>query len=349
MIKKIFSSLSPGLGIDLGTDNTLIYLKGKGIVINEPSIIALNKKTGEVLAVGEKAKEMLGKTPEHLEAIYPISNGIISDFELAEEMLKYFIQKIKKIVKGFFPYKPITIATVPCHTTDVERKAVEDSILNSGAGDVYLIEEPIASAIGARLPIFEPSGNIIIDIGSGTSEIAVISLGGIVKSQSLKIAGKKFNEDIIKYMREEYKLLIGEPTAERIKLEIGSAIPISNEKLKMNIRGRDLSTGLPREITITNREISNALEKSIRNLLELIHSVIEEIPPELISDIYTRNIWLSGGGCELKGLDKAIEESCGITTKRFDDPNTSSVRGLGLILENLDKYKNILIYEKEND
>jgi rod shape-determining protein MreB len=348
MIKKIFSSLSPGLGIDLGTDNTLIYLKGKGIVINEPSIVALNKKTGEVLAVGEKAKEMLGKTPEHLEAIHPISHGIISDFELTEEMLKHFLQRIKKITKSFFPYRPIAIATVPCNTTDVERKAVEDSILNSGISKVYLIEEPIASAIGARLPIFESSGNIIIDIGSGNSEIAVISLGGIVSSQNLKIAGKKFNDDIIKYLRDEYKLLIGEPTAEKIKLEIGSALPLPNEKLKMNIRGRDLTSGLPREISITNREISRALENSIRELLEAIHSIIEEIPPELISDIYTRNIWLSGGGCEIRGLDKVIEESCGIKTKKFDDPHTSSVRGLGFVLENLDKYKDILIYENEN-
>lgn len=347
MFKKILSSLSPSLGIDLGTSSTLVYLKKQGITINEPSVVAINQKTGEILAVGREAQQMIGKTPPHILAIQPLVNGVISDFELTEEMLKYFFRKFRKSALGVLPYRPTVVVGVPCGVTEVERKAVEDAAYNAGAGQVYLIEEPMAAAIGSRLPIFEPSGNIIVDIGGGTSEVAVISLGGIVRSRSLKIAGQKFNEDIIKYVREEYRLLIGEPTAEQAKINIGSAKPLS-EKLETAIRGRDLSTGLPKEVIISSQEIAKALDKSLKTLIEAIHSVIEETPPELIADIYLKNIWLSGGGSLLRSLDKLIEDYCEIPVQLVDDPLTAVVRGTGMILEELDKYKSVLIYEEKS-
>lgn len=347
MFKKILSSLSPSLGIDLGTSSTLVYLKKQGITINEPSVVAINQKTGEILAVGREAQQMIGKTPPHILAIQPLVNGVISDFELTEEMLKYFFRKFRKSALGVLPYRPTVVVGVPCGVTEVERKAVEDAAYNAGAGQVYLIEEPMAAAIGSRLPIFEPSGNIIVDIGGGTSEVAVISLGGIVRSRSLKIAGQKFNEDIIKYVREEYRLLIGEPTAEQEKINIGSAKPLS-EKLETAIRGRDLSTGLPKEVIISSQEIAKALDKSLKTLIEAIHSVIEETPPELIADIYLKNIWLSGGGSLLRSLDKLIEDYCEIPVQLVDDPLTAVVRGTGMILEELDKYKSVLIYEEKS-
>ncbi len=347
MFKKILSSLSPSLGIDLGTASTLVYLKKEGITINEPSVVAINQKTGEILAVGREAQQMIGRTPPHILAVQPLVNGVISDFELTEEMLKYFFRKFRKSVLGVLPYRPTVVVGVPCGVTEVERKAVEDAAYNAGAGQVFLIEEPMAAAIGSRLPIFEPSGNIIVDIGGGTAEVAVISLGGIVRSRSLKIAGQKFNDDIIKYVREEYRLLIGEPTAEQAKINIGSARPVG-EKLETAIRGRDLSTGLPKEVIISSQEIAKALDKSLKTLIEAIHSIIEETPPELVADIYLKNIWLSGGGSLLRGLDKLIEDYCEIPVQLVDDPLTAVVRGTGMILEELDKYKSVLIYEEKS-
>lgn len=344
MFKKLFSSLSPSLGIDLGTASTLVYIKKQGIVVNEPSVVAVNQKTGEVLAVGREAQQMIGKTPPHILAVQPLLNGVISDFELTEEMLKYFFRNFRKTSFGILPYRPTVVVGVPCGVTEVERKAVEDAVYNAGAGQVYLIEEPLAAAIGSRLPIFEPTGNIIVDIGGGTSEVAVISLGGIVRYRSLKIAGQKFNEDIIKYVRDEYRLLIGEPTAEQAKINIGSAKSFP-EKLETAVRGRDLATGLPREVIISSQEIAKALDKSLKALIEAIHSTIEETPPELVADIYLKNIWLSGGGSLLRGLDRLIEDYCEVPVQLVDDPLTAVVRGTGIILEDLDKFKNILIYE----
>jgi len=347
MFNKIFSSLSSAFGIDLGTSSTLVYLEKEGIVINEPSVVAINQKTREILAIGREAQAMIGKTPPHIAAIQPLVNGVISDFELTEEMLKYFFKKFRKSPLGILPHRPRVVVGVPCGVTEVERKAVEDAAYNAGAGQVYLVEEPMAAAIGSRLPVFEPSGNIIIDIGGGTSEAAVISLGGIVKFKSLKIAGQKFNEDIIKYVREEFRLLIGEPTAERAKIEVGSATPLG-EKLEMAIRGRDLSTGLPKEVIITSQEIAKALDKSLKILIEAIHSLIEETPPELVADIYLKNIWLSGGGSLLRNLDRLFEDYCEIPVHLVDDPLTAMVRGTGMILEDLEKFKSILIYEKKS-
>ena len=349
MIKNIIPKLSPDLGIDLGTSNTLVYLRDKGIVVNEPSVVAINKKTGDVLAIGKEAEDMIGRTPEHIEAIRPIANGVISDFELTEEMLRYFFRKFRKSALGIMPYRITSVITVPCGITDVERRAVEDAALNAGSKKVYLVENPIAAAIGSRIPISDPSGNIIVDIGGGTSEIAIISLGGIVECKCLKTAGQKFNEDIVKYIRDEHRLLIGDPTAERIKLEIGSARPIAEEKTKMTITGRNLSTGLPKEIEISSKEIAKSIEKSLKILIDAIHSVIENAPPEIVADIHSKNIWLSGGGSLLKGLDRLIKEYCEINVKYVDDPLTAAVRGTGIILENIDKYKTSLIYEDKSD
>ncbi len=345
-MKNKLSLFSSGVAVDLGSSNILIYIKGRGIVLNEPSIIALNKKTKEILAVGQKAKDMIGRTPEHLMVTHPVIGSVISDFELAEEMLRIFFGQAKKNYSGIMSFRPKVIATVPCGTTDVERKAVEDVLLTAGASSVFLIEEPIAAAVGARLPVFEPTGNIIIDIGGGTSEIAVISLGGVVKSKSLKIGGNKFNEDIIKYIKDEYHLIIGDPTAEVIKKEIGSVKSLNDKSLKISVRGRDSSSGLPNEITISNDEIVHAFEKSIEALAQSISSVIEETPPELLADIYNRNIWLSGGGSLLRGMDEFISENCGLDVVQVDDPITSSVRGAGFILENFDKYKKLLIRDE---
>lgn len=346
-MKNLFPSFSPGLGIDLGTSNVLIYLANKGIVVNEPAIVAFNQKTGEVLAVGREAYQMLGRTPSYLVAAQPINYGVISDFELTGEMLKSFFQRFKNSTNKIFPYRPQAVVTVSCGTTDVERKAVEDVVCEAGASKVYLVEGPLASAIGSRIPIFEPSGNIIVDIGGGASEVAVISLGGIVKSKSLKVGGQKFNEDIIKYIKDKHHLLIGEPTAEEVKIRIGSAIPVANENLEMTIKGRDLASGLPKEIEISNSEISRALEKSLDVLLNSLHGVIEDIPPEIAADIHGKNIWLSGGSALLRGLADLIAESCGVSVCLVDDPLTAAARGTGLIVENLDQYKNILIYEEK--
>lgn len=348
MLEKIFSTFSPGLGIDLGTSNTLVYLKNRGIVINEPSVVAINQKTGEILAIGQEAKKMIGRTPPHIVAVQPLVNGVVSDFDLTEEMLRYFFKKFRQSKWGLLPYRPMVIIGVPTGVTEVERKAVEDAAYNAGAGRVYLIEEPLAAAIGSHLPIFEASGNIIVDIGGGMTEIAVISLGGIVNFKSLKIAGQKFNEDIIKYVKEEHRLLIGEPTAEAIKIEIGAAKIFNNEKLEMVIRGRDLNTGLPKEIVLNSQEVVKALEKSLKTLIETIRLTIEETPPELVADIYGKNIWLSGGGSLLRGLDRLIESHCLISTKLVDDPLTATVRGTGLILENFDQYRSILSYGEKS-
>lgn len=349
MFKNLLAKLSPGLGIDLGTTNSLVYLENQGIILNEPSVVAYNQKTGEILAIGKQAELMVGRTPSHILAVQPLTNGVISDFELTEEMLRYFYRKFQKSKLGILPYRPRVVLGIPCGITEVERKAVEDAAYNAGAGDVYLIEQPLASAIGSRIPIFEPSGNIVVDIGGGTTDIATISLGGIVRFKSLKIAGQKLNEDIIKYIKEEYHLLIGEVSAEEVKLEVGSAKITGMEKLETTVRGRDLSTGLPKEITITSEEVSKAIDKSLKILIEAIRATIEETPPELVADIYTKNIWLSGGGSLLRNLDKLIENYCDMPVKLVDDPLTATARGLGTIIEDLEQYKKILIYEKKTE
>lgn len=340
MINKFFSKISEDIAIDLGTCNSLVYVSGRGIIINEPSVVALNEKTGQILAIGNEAQKMVGRTPAHIRAIKPLVRGVVSDFEVTEQMLKYFIDKAHK-KKWFFFSSPRIIIGIPCGITEVERKAVFDAAKNAGAREVFLVEEPIAAAIGARLPIQEAKGNFIIDIGGGTSEVAVISLGGVVVSKSLKIAGDKLNEDIIEHVEQKYKLLIGERTAEKIKIQIGMVSPIEKRK-EAPVRGRNLVTGLPEEITISSDDVQEAVEKSINQLIESIKSVIEETPPELLSDIMEDGIYLCGGGSLIRGLDTLINKETKMPVKIIEDPLTAVVRGGGILLEDIDMLKRAL-------
>ena len=340
MFNKFLSYFSEDIAIDLGTAYSLVYVRGRGIVINEPSVVAINQKTGQVLAIGERAKEMVGRTPSYIQAIKPLQRGVVSDYEVTEQMIKYFIDKAhkKKVISLSWPR---VIIGIPFGATEVEKKAVEDAARGAGAREVFLIEEPIAAAIGARLPIQEAKGNFIIDIGGGTSEIAVISLGGIVCSKSLKIAGDQLSQDIIDYVQENYKLLIGERSAEEVKIAIGEAVSLK-EKREAPLRGRNLVSGLPEEIQITSENIRKAMEKSLNQIIEAVKLTIEETPPELLADIMTDGIHLVGGGALLRGLDKLISSSTGMSVKIIEDPLTTVVRGGGVVLENLDNLREVL-------
>jgi rod shape-determining protein MreB len=348
MLKKMFSFLSLDMAIDLGTANSLVYVKDRGIIINEPSVVAVNNKTGQILAIGEEAKKMVGRTPAYITATRPLVNGVISDFEVTEQMLKYFIEKAVSGSKKWFGfgYMPRVIIGIPCGVTEVERKAVRDAAKNAGARTVYLIEEPLASAIGAKLPIQEAGGNFIVDIGGGTTEVAVISLGGIVAFKSLRIAGDKLNDDIIQFAQKEYKLLIGERTAELIKINIGSALPLKDKK-EMPMRGRNLVTGLPEEVVVFNDDIQRALERSVRQIVVAIKTTIEETPPELLADVMTNGIYLAGGGSLLRGLDVLIARETKMPCKIIDDPLTSVVRGSGIALENMEILQGLVVKDEE--
>lgn len=339
MLKKFYKLISNDIGIDLGTANTLVYLKGHGIVINEPSVVALNVKTNQILAVGAKAKEMLGRTPGHIRAVRPLVDGVISDFEVTEEMLSYFINKADKISKKFA--RPRVLIGVPSGTTNVETRAVYDAATSAGAREVYLIEEPMSAAIGIRMPIKDPIGSMIIDIGGGTTDIAVISLGGIVKSKNIKIAGDRLNSDISAYMRDEFKILIGERTAEAVKIAIGSVLP--GEYMETEVRGRDLLTGLPREVVVTDSDIREAISLSIKELVEGVKDVLETTPPEILSDVMHRGIVLSGGGALLSGLDRLLQNSLKIPIYIVDDPLSAVARGTGIVLDDIDFYREVLI------
>ena len=347
-IKNLFSFLSLDMAIDLGTANSLVYVKDRGIIINEPSVVAVNNKTGQILAIGEEARKMVGRTPAYITATRPLVNGVISDFEVTEQMLKYFIEKAVADSKKWFGfgYMPRVIIGIPCGVTEVERKAVRDAAKNAGARTVFLIEEPLASAIGAKLPIQEAGGNFIVDIGGGTTEVAVISLGGIVAFRSLRIAGDKLNDDIIQFAQKEYKLLIGERTAEFIKINIGSALPLIAKK-DMPMRGRNLVTGLPEEVVVFNDDIQRALERSVRQIIAAIKTTIEETPPELLADVMTNGIYLAGGGSLLKGLDVLIARETKMPCKIIDDPLTSVVRGCGIALENIETLTSMVEKEEE--
>ncbi len=339
MFEKFYKLVSNDIGIDLGTSNTLVYLKGHGIVINEPSVVAVNVKTNQILAVGAQAKEMLGRTPGHIKAIRPLVDGVISDFEVTEEMLSYLINKADKMVKKFA--RPRVVVGVPSGTTNVETRAVYDAARSAGAREVFLVEEPMAAAIGIRLPIKDPVGSMIIDIGGGTTDIAVISLGGIVKSKNLKIAGDRFNNDIISYMRDEFKILIGERTAEMVKIAIGSALP--GEYMETEVHGRDLLTGLPREVVVTDSDIREALSASVRGLVEGVKDMLESTPPEILSDIMHRGITLSGGGALLPGLGELLQRVLKLPIYVVEDPLSAVARGTGVILDDLQFYKEVLI------
>lgn len=352
LIKKIITKVgnfydlfSGNIGIDLGTANTLVYVPNKGVILNEPSVVAVNQKTGQVVAVGAEAKRMLGRTPGHIKAIRPLVDGVISDFEVTEEMMSYLINKAGSGGKNYFG--PKVVVGVPSEVTNVESRAVRDATLNAGAREVHIVEEPMAAAIGIKLPVNEPIGSMIIDIGGGTSDIAVIAMGGIVRSRNLKVAGDKFNEDIMAYIRNEFKILIGEKTAEEVKIEIGNVLPSKNTE-EASIRGRDLVTGLPREVVVTDADIREAIARSILSLIEATKEVLESTPPEILADIMKRGIHLVGGGALLKGLPELLNQELEIPIYVANEPLTAVARGTGIILEDIEKYRDILI-EREDE
>lgn len=330
MLNKFFGKFSKDLGIDLGTANTLVYTPDKGIVINEPSVVAVNMRTEEILAVGEEAKRMVGKTPAHIQVIKPLVDGVISDFEVTEKMLKYFIDKAHTEQFTLVP-RPRVVIGIPLDITEVEKKAVEDAAKSAGAREVHLIEEPMAAAIGARLPVTEANATMIVDIGGGTTEIAVISLGGAVNWKNLRLAGNFLNHDITQYLREEFNLLIGEQLAEEIKIRIGSASPLK-ESLEMNVRGRDLMNGLPKELRVNDSQIREAISRSIHQMIDNIKLILETTPPELVADIYEYGIILTGGGALLRNLDREIASATKIPVRVADDPLTCVVRGTGILI-----------------
>lgn len=343
---KLFQGLfGNDIGIDLGTANTLVYVRGKGIIINEPSVVALNEKTGQVVAVGKEAKAMLGRTPTHISAIRPLKDGVISDFEVAEEMLAYFIQKAQG--EGRRLFGPRVVIGVPSVVTNVESRAVRDAAMNVGAREVYVVEEPMAGAIGAKLPIAEPLGSMVIDIGGGTTDIAMISLGGVVSSKNVHIAGDVFNNDIIDYVRHNFTTIIGEKTAEEVKVHASSLLP-DGEYREYVVRGRDVMTGLPREITITDAHIREALAGSLQELTTAIQEVVEVTPPEVLSDIMKRGAFLFGGGALMRGLPETFQNIIGVPVHVVQDPLTAVVRGTGRIVENLKELKEVTLDHEEN-
>jgi len=342
--ERFYRLFSNDIGIDLGTANTLVYLKGRGIVINEPSVVAVNQKTGQVVAVGREAKDMLGRTPAHVKAVRPLVDGVISDFEVTEEMLAYLINKAQKESNKLLG--PRVVIGVPSGITNVETRAVRDAARNAGAREVHIVEEPMAAALGIRLPVFEPVGNMVIDIGGGTSDVAVISMGGIVQSRNVRIAGDKLNSDIIAYIRSEFKILVGEKTAEDLKIAAGTVI--AGIPIEVTVRGRDLVTGLPREIVITDADIREAISSSVDNLVESIREVLETTPPEVLSDVMQRGVSLVGGGALMRGMRELLEDILRIPVVVADDPLSAVVRGTGIILEDLEGHREVLI-ESDDD
>ncbi len=342
--KNLRQYFSHDMGIDLGTANTLVYMSGRGIVVNEPSVVAVNQKTGQVVAIGTDAKAMLGRTPTHILAIKPLVDGVISDFETTEEMVSYLLGKATAGSKKLL--SPRVVVGVPSNITNVEIRAVRDAARNAGAGEVHIVEEPMAAAIGMRLPIHDPVGNMVIDIGGGTTDIAIISLGGVVRSKNVHIAGDKFNADIISYVRNQFKILIGDKTAETVKIAIGSVLP-THAPLEMAVKGRDLVTGLPKEVILTDTDIREALSVSVENLIEATREVLESTPPEILSDVMQRGVYLAGGGALLKGLPELIENEINIPVYVAADPLTAVARGTGIILENLEAFRDVLIENED--
>jgi len=341
VIDKLFGIFSKDMAIDLGTANTLVYVKGEGVVLNEPSVVAKidNQGHSQVLAVGNEAKQMLGKTPGKIEAIRPMKDGVIADFEVAEQMIKHFI---KKVHKGRALTNPQIVICVPSGATNVERRAIRESADAAGARRVFIIEEPVAAAIGANLPVAEPTGSMIVDIGGGTTEVAVLSLGGVVLSTSIRVAGDKFDLAILEYMRSTHKLAVGETTAERMKKEIGSACPPDDgEGESMHVKGRDLITGLPKEINISQRQIAEALAEPVAQILDTIKKALEQTPAELAADIVERGIMLTGGGCLLGNLDKVLRRSTSLPISIAEDPLLCVVLGTGRALEEKSKLSDI--------
>ena len=341
MLNQFFGRFSHDVGIDLGTSNTRVFVREKGIVIDEPSVVAVNTRTSQILAVGRDAQDMIGKTPPHVQTTRPLQKGLISDFEVTEKMLKYFIDRVHKESFTLIP-RPRVVMSVPLDITEVERKAVEDAATSAGAREVHLVECPITSALGARLPISESVGTMMVDIGGGKTEISVLSLAGIVTWKSLPVAGEEMNRNITHYARDVFNLMLGERVAERIKMRIGSAVEL-DEPLEMEMRGRDMITGLPKEIMVTDVQIREALSRSVQTILEQIKATLEVTPPELVADIYERGIVLCGGGSLLRGLDRLISRNASIPVRVAEDPLTTAVRGAGYLLEHDDLLSDVTL------
>jgi rod shape-determining protein MreB and related proteins len=339
-LSALLGLFAKDLGIDLGTANTLVYVRERGVVISEPSVVATDKRSGKVLAVGAEAKKMVGRTPANIVAVRPLKDGVIADFETVESMLHYFIRK----VHDQYPFtpRPRVIIGVPSGVTEVEKRAVQDAALNAGSREAYMIEEPMAAAIGAGLPIHEAAGSMIVDVGGGTTEVAVISLGGVVLSRSIRIGGDEIDEQIVQFARREHDLYIGERTAEETKIAVGSASMV-NEELKTTMRGRDLVTGLPKEVDVTIGDIRDAISGPVNLIVEAVKLSIEETPPELLADIMDQGIILAGGGALLKGLDVRLEEETKMPVHIADDPLQCVVRGTGMCLENIEVYRKVFV------
>ena len=336
----MLGAFSNEIGIDLGTANTLVYVKGRGIVINEPSIVAMNQKTGAIVAVGAQAKEMMGRTPPHIVAVQPVVDGVISDFEVTSEMLAYLINKAQAGHTKLLG--PKVVVGVPSGITSVEVRAVRDAARAAGAREVHIIEEPMAAAIGIELPVHTASGSMVIDIGGGTTDVGVVALGGLVSAKNIRIAGDKFNADIIGHMRSEFKMLIGEKSAEAIKIAVASVAP-RRDILEVIVRGRDLVTGLPREVTIADTDVRNAIGHSMEELVEGVKEILETTPPEILSDVMQRGVYLAGGGALIRGLPEFLTVALGISVVVAPDPLTAVVRGTAIVLDDIDSYEEALL------
>jgi rod shape-determining protein MreB len=336
------SFLGRDMAVDLGTANTLVYVRGRGIVLNEPSVVAINENTGRIVAVGIEAKRMIGRTPANIRAVRPLKDGVIADFEVTERMLRYFIQKVHK--RRHFA-KPRIVVAVPSGITGVEQRAVKEAGYQAGARRVYIIEEPMAAAIGAGLPVYEPTGNMVVDIGGGTTEVAIISLGGIVTSQSVRVGGNELDQAIIAFSKKEYSLMLGERTAEEIKMAIGSAFPAEKEEPHAEIRGRDLVSGLPKTVVISTEEVRRAIEEPVNVIVDAVKTTLDKCPPELSGDIMDRGIALTGGGALLGNLDERLREETGMPIHLVDNPLDSVVLGTGKCVEDFDSLRQVLVPE----
>jgi rod shape-determining protein MreB len=344
MLERLKNKFSNDIGIDLGTANTLVYVRGVGIVIDEPSVVAVNVKTNRMVAVGDPAKQMMGRTPSHIRCVRPLIDGVISDYEVTEEMLGHLINKANNIHKKFL--RPRVVVGVPVGITNVETRAVYDAARAAGAREVYIIEEPMAAAIGIKMPVHDAEGSMIVDIGGGTTDIAVISLSGIVKAKSVKIAGDKLSLDIVTFLKEQYKMLIGEKTAEDIKENIGSAMPVG-EPVDMIVRGRDMVTGLPKEVVVSDSDIRKCMYQSVSQIIDSVREVIEITPPEVLIDIMKKGITIAGGGALIKGLAELMHIQLKVPVHICEDPLTAVARGCGIILEDVEKYREVLIKDHE--
>ena len=345
-MRKIKQLWSHDVGVDLGTANTLVYVRGQGVIIDEPSVVAINKTTKDIIAIGSEAKDMIGKTPAQIQAARPLVDGVVSDFEITERMLKFFFTKLHKEHPVIWQ-RPRVVVGIPSGVTEVEKRAVENASTSAGARETYLIEEPLAAAVGCRLPVTSSTGSMIVDIGGGTTEVAVMSLGGIVVSRSLRTAGDELTESVMQYLRDEFSISIGERTAENIKIKIGSAHPLKKVQ-SMSVRGRDLITGMPKEVTVSSDQLRMYLMKTVRGIVEAVKTTLEETPPELVSDIMEHGIVLTGGGSLLQNLDLLVEQETKMKVTKADDPLQSVVRGAGLVLEDRESFDAILITTEES-